>query len=191
MFLSEAERLFLLDVLLRGASKKAVHNCRLALDAFVDQTNDIETSSLTIEDVRRFVAEAIAQQIRERELSRAKVGKTYAKVRAFVVWMKRRDLCTVKLLIPQRNLSKRRGFLFYYDLREGFGDLEVNDSFERGCQFVQAPAHLDKHKRVAADLSVVDAGLDDTKLVQQRLFDLPVHASSIQALFHPFFFPLL
>jgi hypothetical protein len=144
MLLSEAERLFLLDVLLRGASKKAVRNCRLALDAFVDQTNDIETSSLTIEDVRRFVAEAIAQQIRKRQLSRVKVGKTYANVRAFVVWMKRRDLCSVKLFIHQRNLSKRRGFFFYYNLREGSGDLAVDDIFEAGREFIQSLPHINK-----------------------------------------------
>lgn len=136
MLLSEAERLFLLDVLLRGASKKAVHNCRLALDAFVKQTNDIETSSLTIEDMRRFVAEAIAQQIREKGLSRAKVSKTYANVRAFVVWMKRRDLCSVKLLIPRKNLSKRGGFFFNNDLCECVGDLSIDDPFKPSREFI-------------------------------------------------------
>jgi hypothetical protein len=136
MLLSEAERLFLLDVLLRGASKKAVHNCRLAMDAFVDQTNDIETNNLTIEDVRRFVAEAIAQQIRARGLSRAKVSKTYANVRAFVVWMKRRDLCSVKLLIPRKNLSKRGGFFFNYDLCECFGDLIIDDPLKPCHEFI-------------------------------------------------------
>lgn len=130
MLLSEAERLFLLDTLLRGASKKAVRNCRRSLDAFVLQTHDIQTHRLTIEDVRRFVAEVITQQIRERQLSRVSVGKSYANVRAFVVWMKRRDLCSVSLLVAKKNLSRRRGFFFHDDFSERPGDLVVDDRFQ-------------------------------------------------------------